>query len=281
MTLEHIAKSLNIRSGSVKTTLRRLEEKECICRSDFKNGRGGWSRYELATHVFAAVLQLETEHKLDTNRIQTEHKPGTQPDTQPDTTLSSSSSSLDLDLNKLTNTAISDPSSDLPHGWNKIDFGPLSAIHFGRPQLAQLARIGNLTTDQLQESIFAFAFDLEVNGKGREINGHALNYFMGILRRGPYAPASNYEAPDVRQMRLYLEAKKREQQARADLETQLESVEFESWVSSLSTEDRVRFVPPTDFAKPGSPGHNVQLKQYFRENLWPDLKKRPIEGAIS
>jgi hypothetical protein len=42
-----------------------------------------------------------------------------------------------------------------------------------------------------------------------------------------------------------------------------------SWWARLSTEEKIRLVPPSDFAKPGSPGHNVQLKQYFRENIWP------------
>ncbi len=59
-----------------------------------------------------------------------------------------------------------------------------------------------------------------------------------------------------------------------DIESQLETVEFDSWISALSIEERARFVPPSDFAKPGSPGHNVQLKQYFREKVWPELKKR-------
>lgn len=277
LTLEHIAKSLNIRTGSVKTTLRRLEEKECICRSDFKNGRGGWSRYELAAHVFTAVLQLETEHKLDTNWAQSEHKLGTQPDTQPDTSPSSSSSSLDIDLNKLTNTAVSDLSGDLPPDWNEIDPSALCPIRFGRPQLVQLIRVGNLTADQVQESINAFAFDLEVNGKSREINGHALNYFMGILRKGPYAPSANYEAPEIRQMRLYLEAKEIEKKVRLDLEGRLESAEFEEWTAALTADEKTQLVPTTDFAKPGSQGHNAQLKQYFRENIWPACRVKALK----
>ncbi len=40
--------------------------------------------------------------------------------------------------------------------------------------------------------------------KGSEISVHALNYFMGILRRGPHTPPSNNETPHARQMRLYL-----------------------------------------------------------------------------
>ncbi len=70
-------------------------------------------------------------------------------------------------------------------------------------------------------------------------------------------------------MRLYLEAKGREEKTRLELETRLEAVEYDGWAAGLSDHDRVRLVPATDFAKPGSPGHNVQLKQYFRQNVWP------------
>ena len=270
--IQNIAAACGTSVSATKKALQRLEQKHFLRRAEYKDGRSGWTRYQLPDAVYSSLLQEESGAKLESKWSQTKAKVGTKVEPEPEPTPSSSSSSLDLDLNKLTNTTVSDLSGDLSSDWDEIDSSPLSAIRFGRPQLAQLARVGNLTVEQLQESIYAFAFDLEVNGKGREINGHALNYFMGILRRGPYAPSSNYEAPDVRQLRLYLEAKKREQQTRLELESQLEAVEFDSWMASLSTEERARFVPVTDFAKPGSPGHNVQLKQYFRENVWPELR---------
>ena len=279
LTREFISKSLETSHGTVKSAILRLERKGFLRRQACKVGRGGWLQFSLPRELFQKLILNETGSKLVAKEQQTSSKSVAKPVAQLVADSSSSSSSLDLDLNKLTNTATSDQSGDLPLEWNEIDSSPLSAIRFGRPQLAQLARVGNLTVDQLQESIYAFAFDLDVNGKGREINGHALNYFMGILRRGPYAPASNYEAPDVRQMRLYLEAKKREQQTRLELESQLEAVEFDSWVVSLSNEESARFVPPTDFAKPGSPGHNVQLKQYFRDNIWPGRRELVQQGA--
>ena len=37
----------------------------------------------------------------------------------------------------------------------------------------------------------------------------------------------NYESPELRQRRLYLEAKEREKKAREELELKLETVEFE------------------------------------------------------
>ena len=276
LTLSKIKEELKTPSGSTaKTIIARLIEKGFIVRGKAKTGRGGWMTFRLEREVFQRLL-IETDYKRTTNRPQMDDKETTKQTTQRTTEPSSSSSFLDLDTNKLTNTGSPDLSSDLPPDWSKIDSSPLSQIRFGRPQLAQLTRVGNLTADQVQESIYAFAFDLEVNGKGREINGHALNYFMGILRKGPYAPPANYEAPDVRQLRLYLEAKEREQKMREELETRLEIAEFDSWVNGLSSEEKVQFVPSTDFAKPGSPGHNVQLKQYFRETIWPGLREKAL-----
>ncbi|MGK5084866.1 hypothetical protein WDW37_16380, partial [Bdellovibrionota bacterium FG-1] len=104
LTLEHLANCLKTSTGSVKTTLQRLESKSCILRVTFKNGRGGWSRYELPEAIFRELLQLETENKLATNWQQTENKVGTQPATQPTTSPSSSSSSIDLQKLKTTTT---------------------------------------------------------------------------------------------------------------------------------------------------------------------------------
>jgi len=101
---------------------------------------------------------------------------------------------------------------------------------------------------------------------------------MGILRKGPYAPSANFEPPEIRQMRLYLEAKEREQKIREDLESRLETVEFDEWTAALTFEERTRLVPVTDFAKPGSQGHNAQLKEYFRENVWPERRERVLRG---
>jgi hypothetical protein len=262
---------------SIRKSIYALQKKRVISRQFSKHGPGGFTQYRLSDAIFNEVRDLEiwknTGKELEINRKNTGSQTGIQTGNG-----APSSSSKDLYLNKLTNTADTEVPVDLPSEWNEIDTSPLIAIRFGRPQLVQLVRLGTLTVEQVQESINAFSFDLEANGKGREINGHALNYFMGILRKGPYAPPSNYEPPEVRQMRLYLEAKERDQKIRVDLESRLETIEFDEWTAGLTAEDRTRLVPPTDFAKPGSPGHNVQLKQYFRENVWPKRLEKIQEG---
>src|SRR5438309_1730772 len=91
-------------------------------------------------------------------------------------------------------------------------------IRFGRHQVAQIAREGKFSPDELQDSIYAFAFDLSENGKAKTITGVPLNYFMGILRRGPYAAPSNYESPEVRQKRLYLESKEKQRKKQQEMD---------------------------------------------------------------
>ena len=275
ITLSKIKERLKTKASSTsKTIIARLIEKNLIQRSRSKTGRGGWMTFRVERDVFQRLL-LETDYKQTTNGSQTDYKETTKQATQ--RTTSASSSSSNLDLNRTTTTSdhqkILGDEEDLPLGWEAIDVTTLFKIKFGRAHLLQLANQNHLTPDEVQDSIYAFAFDLEVNRKSREINGSALNFFMGILRKGPYTPAANYEPPRIRQRRLYLEAKERERKTSEELESRIEAIEFDEWVASLSTEERVRFVPPTDFAKPGSPGHNVQLKQYFRENVWPERRE--------
>jgi hypothetical protein len=142
--------------------------------------------------------------------------------------------------------------------------------------VAQIAREGKFTPDELQDSIYAFAFDLAENGKAKTITGVPLNYFMGILRRGPYAAPSNYESPDVRQKRLYLESKEQQRKKCQDLAERLETIEFEEWLENLSLEQRAQLVPPKEFAKPGGTAHNYQMREYFREQVWPERREKAL-----
>ncbi len=74
LSVEYVSSFINIKEGSVKTTLSRLIEKKILVRSTFKNGRGGWSSYEIPEAIFKELILLETEQKLNTNYIQTIYK---------------------------------------------------------------------------------------------------------------------------------------------------------------------------------------------------------------
>jgi len=275
VSLEQLAIACETTPGAAQVTTRRLMQKRLLRRATYKDGRGGWTNYELPEEVYGDLFQLESQNKLVTNAEQSQNKVPSQPRTQPRTNASSSSSSFrstNKELLTTGNQALN--GTDLDTSWQAVDCSPLMEIRFGRPQVSQLARDGRLTPEELQESIYAFAFDLSENQKMKSISGVPLNYFMGILRKGPYAPPANYEEPEDRHRRLYLEAKEQQRKRRQEVETRLETVEFEEWAEGLSLEKRAELVPPKDFAKPGSTAHTVQLREYFRENVWPGVREK-------
>jgi DNA-binding transcriptional regulator PaaX len=63
----------------IRTTIQRLEKKGCIRRIEFKNGRGGWTRYELPESIYHEVLRSETSNKPATNPQQSGNRTGNKP----------------------------------------------------------------------------------------------------------------------------------------------------------------------------------------------------------
>ncbi|MGK5088132.1 hypothetical protein WDW86_11290 [Bdellovibrionota bacterium FG-2] len=274
LSLEHVALSLSIRIGSVKTTLRRLEEKFILRRDGFKIGRGGWSRYELPDAIYRELLQLETEHKLSTNRTQIGYKLNTQPNTEPDTRPSSSSSSIDLNQNLKTTTTsepelFADSQIQLSPVWSAVDTSPLADIGFTQTHLMQLARHGKLSVAEVESSIDFFAFDLNRNGKAKTLNGPPLNFFMGILRKGgPYAPPENYETPadeSRRRTREFMERKERERQAN---EQRFKDLEFAEWKRGVAASDLARLLP--EWAQKPGQIQDSAIRAHFDDNVWPE-----------
>jgi len=272
--MDHISKNCKTTYHAARKAIQRLEQKEFLKRAEFKVGRSGWTKYEIPDATYQELLQNETEANSRPIRGQTEAKPGTELRPEPRPSAPSSSSSLrSIDLETTTTgEATSAEPRELDTQWQSIDCSPLTELRFGRGQIAQIAQSDRVTPEELQESIYAFAFDLCENQKAKNISGAPLNYFMGILRKGPYTPPANYEDPESRQKRLYLEAKEQQRKKRLELEERLEAVEFEEWLEKQPLEQRALLVPPKDFAKPGGTAHNYQLREYFRENIWPNLR---------
>ena len=172
----------------------------------------------------------------------------TQPATQPTTALSSSSSSY---INNINTTTTGDEHKNqkayvLSDEWKSINIEPLNSIGFTSTHLAQIASQNLLSAAIVQDSINAFAFDLQENKKGASIKkGDPTNFFMGILRNGkPYAPPSNYESPQDKAMRIYLDRKREAEQSRAAMEKEAFDYAFKDWFSKLSDEEKIRLLPP-------------------------------------
>jgi predicted transcriptional regulator len=281
LTLEYISSALKTSIGTVKTTIYRLEKKGYIVRIEYKNGRGGWSKYELPEQLFRELLQIETDNKLTTNRQQTNNKLIAEPVTEPTTSIPSSSSYI----NNLTTTKASsscDYKKDifLAPEWEEVDIMPLIEIGLNKSHLLQIIQQNKLTPQMVNDSICAFAFDLAHNNKTAAIKGSALNYFMGIVRRGlPYAFPENYESLEQEALRKYHERKKMMVQQQSERENELINSEFNDWVLQLTEADIENKVPPA-FQKmaTNSPTKRAILRDFFKVNEWPNIKKKLLCG---
>ena len=154
---EDIAKACNINIGSVKNTLRRMEQAEILIRESFTRGHWGGTSFTLPQELYQEILELEASGKIDSPHG-FEHNKNTHYDTLSDTTSLYSSS---ININTTTN---------LPDEWNFIDYGPLAKINFGLLQLQQLYNFytknqNQVSAQEVQESINQFAFDLNENNK--------------------------------------------------------------------------------------------------------------------
>ena len=258
---------------SAQKTIQRLEKKNALKRASFRNGRGGWTRYELSQSIFQEVLHLETQGKLRTNLGQSSDKPSTQPRTQLRTTLSSSSSYvLEKDF-KTTTTGepeiLETGPIQLSPEWVNLDLTPLTGIGFTQNHLTQIIRQGKLTPEETQDSIHFFAFDLEKNEKGRFLKAPPINFFMGILRKGmPYAPPENYESAADEARRKTREFKARKERERQDEDQKLLDLDFSEWRRGIAADELAALLP--EYARKPGPIQDSALKTHFETNVWPE-----------
>ena len=271
LSARELRELLRTTAESVKTSAQRLFYKGFISKNQGKSGAGGFVIYNITENMKKAIIEeiqkIQFSPRLvnnqETNQL-TEH---------------SSISSSNNNNNTNTIKTLSDENL-LTDEWLKINLQPLEEIGFNSHHLAQLKKMGGFSGEQIQESINAFAFDLQVNGKAEKLKGPPLNYFMGILRNGaPYIPAENYESPEVRALKQYVERKRREKQQKEDLEKEAFVMAFEDWEEKLTEEDVINIIPEPRYREPGSTFRESFLQKHFRETEWVNIQKNITNAA--
>lgn len=256
ITLDRIGEHVSASQDVVKTTLRRLEKKGYVERVDFKNGRGGWTRYKMPDKVYQEILIMESDLFFSSSIVTSEKK-------EP----------LILPTNKKDEVVAS--IDKLPSEWEAIDISVLSSIKFTREHLFQIYKIGKFNADNIQEFINAFAFDLEGNKKTDRFKSGPLNFFMGILRKGsPYLPSENYESSEDKAMRQYVQYQKTKESKQKELEKEAIEFSFNEWEKELSDEDVLSICEGHACAKDRtSVFRKGYLISYFKENIWKEKKE--------
>lgn len=266
VSLEYLASSVASSKNTVKVTLKRLEKKNLIIRHGYKEGRGGWTKYGLPNHIYQELLQYESIKlgtEQSTNRVQTEHKPSTEQGTQQGTSLPSSSSNINI-----TTTTETIAQQEYPPC--EIDIESLTSIGFTENHLTQLTKLGIHSDETIQDAIYAFSYDLQkkaVNPK------NPLNMFMSIMKKDIYAPVSvDYENPQVKARRLYLEKRRKIEEQKSKVEEELSKEHFSIWRENLSEDDKNKLLSEDAKNSTIKSFKIAELSAYHKEHVWPDVR---------
>lgn len=270
ITTDEIRNLLKIKAEHLRNLIYRLSNKGVIEISKLKNGRAGWRKFQFSKEVFQYLSLNHTVSNALANREHTVSNALAKPLAEP---LASSSSSSGSIYNNINTTTTSDTRNamnvTISEEWQNIDIEPLSKIGFTKTHLVQIASQNKLPIKAVQDSIYAFAFDLNENAKAKNIKGDPINFFMGIIRNGKiYTPPSNYESPQDKSMRVYLERMREIEQRRAAVEKEACDLAFKEWFYKLSEEEITKLMPSGFKYKNGSKICEESARNYFLKEIW-------------
>ena len=282
LTLEDIHSGIN---SSTKISIKNaifilINKKKILISHDSKEGNGGWRKYRISDAVFSELI-LETGRKRVENGYITGSKRVDERVDERVETLPSSSSNIYINKELTTSDDnFYDPGAvrgqqaiapEFDPEWQQIDISALDKIGFTNNHLSQIFIKGELTPNQVQESINAFAFDLDYNDRAKTIKTKPLNLFMGILKKGQeYSAPENYESDIDREIRIMKERSKTRQ---AKLE-EYKQLSFSEWVATKNVEERKQFLNLEDEAFQLMPPQAIKtsLRAHFDEKVWPSIE---------
>ncbi|STX88252.1 hypothetical protein [Legionella feeleii] len=253
-----IANHINTPVESVKTSIKRLINKGFISRNMGRRARGGFVNFYIQQEILDITNEQKkffVEHSSQLNSFNVYRE-------QLENNYSYISSNTKLNT-------ITKSKEVIPEEWNNVDYESLHHIGFSKTQIMQL--IDKADPNIVQESINHFAFGLENNQKLKKYDD-PLNVLMGVLRKGQAWFEKDYRSPkEIAQLRL-LEIKKAEIERKKQLEEEMYKLAFDEWQQNLNQETIEGIAP--DLRKKGDPTpRNVKLSIYFKENIWPQIKK--------
>lgn len=167
VAISNLAESLGTTVSAGRKAIQRLEEKAFVIRNKFKDGRGGWTKYEIKEEVYKTLLLASRNQKVEPNISQSRAKVRTQLEPQLEPNLSNSSE------NNIDNSSLLSQEIQIPAGLKTV---------ISKKEISELLNNGHLTEIELRESLEHFAYDLE-NGLVKS-KSHPVNLFFGLSRSG-------------------------------------------------------------------------------------------------
>ncbi len=253
IAITNLAVAVKTTVAAARIAIQRIEKKGFVRRAEYKDGRGGWTKYELPDEIYSQLVFSGSSIKVASNLDQSYTKlaPELAPELAPTAPCSSS------DLNIINNTTTTEPDFWLSVPKN-LD-GLVSV-----KQLREFVRVGLVTDETLQTSLDGFSFDLE-RGFIKAKNGNPIAILIGAIKAGGYISqqyltelkSSLVEIEKAREELHKLEAKNLAEKLR---------VEFEAFKEKYPVEAE-KLKPSGKFLntfQPGSVGYRLWLDEFKR-----------------
>ena len=275
ISLDNFINCCKLSKKSIKTTLKRLEKNNTIILRSFKGGHQGFRQYELSEDTYKEI-SLIGEFECLRYTLQ---------GTLQGTSANVSSSNINT-------------TTTLPEIFRKIDYYPLKDIGFDESHIIQIYREYTknpelaLTTEIIQNSINALAFDLKHNNVAGSFKNSPVVVLTALLKKGqPYSSKTPEKVltPQEEAMQEYLLAQEKKQQKITETKIKARELAIQEWLDSLSEEELLNFnqelrpdgIPDRIYQKSRRKKAEELAKDYFDTVLWPKQLKQILNPQVS
>jgi hypothetical protein len=257
--------------GSARSAINELIEKKLVTRKIFS--KAGWTVYEFSDQSYQLVLKY-TQNITDPNlyRFYTEMTIQNYIDLAPSKLVSNINTNLltKEDLPEVQTAVL--PTFDV----TAIDLHQVNNFRITRKQIQDIynQRL-NFTTTTLQEFVDRFAIYASDSSNIKNVNNiPALFVRMAQLASKGQDPLIDIETDTDRAIRQRIERLKAIKEDRMKQENELLGLEYENWFINLTLDQMNEIAPPTTALKAGSSTQKILIKNYFAENIWPQIRTK-------
>lgn len=270
-----LSKLLCIPKDTIKTSLRRLQEKYLMMKKISKQGVGGFLRFEISEEVKSSCLEIQKNELLNVFKTGSE------------------TGSKTCFPSPIVSSSYINTTTTLPDDLKQIDCSPLSEIGFDESHIIQIHREHmqkpeiSLSADIIQNSINALAFDLKYNNAINDFKRPPAVVLTYLLKKGqPYSSKTPEKVTTPREeaMRQYLLAQERKNLKNLEIEVKAKELALQDWLSNLSENELSEFSHNYESCPPGMPEKIYQTskrkkatasaKEYFDTVVWPDKRQQ-------
>ena len=215
------------------------------------------------------------------------YKPGTETGdklgSKPGSKLGSAGSSKLVSNNKLlTREGESDPSYDKP-SFSELDISSLNSLGITSKHLRDMENQRlELTHHQVEDLIARFGvYASDPSNMHNVRNKAAIFIRMAQMMAKGEDPLPDVKTEEDALIEAFIAKKMEQRKKRKELEKQAFDLEFEEWIETVDKSRKDEIAPPTAVLTSGSEAQAMMLKNWFKENLWPDRKREILGESTS